>query len=222
MGIISIENTDKLYWLGRYSERVYTTTKLFSKHYDDMIDLDLNSYEKFCNELEIPNIYESKEDFCTKYCNDATNPDSIYSNLKRCYDNAIVLRELIGSAALSYIQLATYDMVGISQSQSPLVELQKIIDNILAFWGIVDDYIEDSNVRDIIKTGKRIERLDLYARLKMPKNEIQREVHRLSERIPRTNLKYSVEKLNSLKNMAKEEKIDYYSMVREVDSLLEE
>lgn len=28
MGIISVENTDRLYWLGRYSERVYSTIQL--------------------------------------------------------------------------------------------------------------------------------------------------------------------------------------------------
>ena len=38
------------------------------------------------------------------------NPDSIISNINRAYDNAIVLRESIGSETLSYIQLAIYDM----------------------------------------------------------------------------------------------------------------
>ncbi len=29
MGVISIEHTDRLYWLGRYTERVYTTNRFF-------------------------------------------------------------------------------------------------------------------------------------------------------------------------------------------------
>ena len=40
MGIISLEQTDRLYWLGRYSERVYTTIRLFSQRYDIMIAVD--------------------------------------------------------------------------------------------------------------------------------------------------------------------------------------
>ena len=32
MGIISIENTDHLYWLGRYLERVGTTIELFAEN----------------------------------------------------------------------------------------------------------------------------------------------------------------------------------------------
>ena len=37
MGIISVEQTDRLYWLGRYTERVYTTMRLFFTTYDTKI-----------------------------------------------------------------------------------------------------------------------------------------------------------------------------------------
>ena len=48
MGIISVEQLDRLYWLGRYVERVYTTTCLYSTRYDIMIDGDSTSYADFC------------------------------------------------------------------------------------------------------------------------------------------------------------------------------
>ncbi len=38
MGIISVDQADRLFWLGRYSERVYTTLRLYSKSFDSMID----------------------------------------------------------------------------------------------------------------------------------------------------------------------------------------
>ena len=31
-------NTDRLFWLGRYSERVYTTLQLFSSSFDTLIE----------------------------------------------------------------------------------------------------------------------------------------------------------------------------------------
>ena len=31
MGIISVEQASRLYWLGRYTERVYTTIRMFLK-----------------------------------------------------------------------------------------------------------------------------------------------------------------------------------------------
>ena len=70
MGIISVEHTDRLYWLGRYSERVYTTIRLFADSFDEMIDLCENSYDDFCRKLDIPNIYTSRENFIERYCFD--------------------------------------------------------------------------------------------------------------------------------------------------------
>ncbi|MFQ9514462.1 MAG: alpha-E domain-containing protein [Eubacterium sp.] len=221
MGIISVENTDRLFWLGRYSERVYTTTRLFADSYDQMIDIDFNNYEDFCRRLDIPNIYKSKEDFVEKYSFDEYNPNSIYANLMRAYDNAIVLREEIGSETLSYVQLAVYEMQKAKTSSAPLIELQKVIDNILAFWGIADDRIDDENVRNIIKVGKRIERLDLYGRLHMNPEEITREVCRLSDRIARTCLSYSMDNLKVLNEIVRKEEMDYYNVVQKVDGLVE-
>ena len=53
MGIISVEQADRLYWLGRYTERVYTTLKIFSKSFDTLIDGLVDSYVKFCKDIDI-------------------------------------------------------------------------------------------------------------------------------------------------------------------------
>ena len=58
MGIISVEQVDHLYWLGRYTERVFTTLKLFSESFDKMIDTQEEVFGKYCEVLDIPNIYE--------------------------------------------------------------------------------------------------------------------------------------------------------------------
>ena len=47
MGIISIEQTNRLFWLGRYSERVYTTLRLYSNSFDSMIDKKVYHYQDF-------------------------------------------------------------------------------------------------------------------------------------------------------------------------------
>lgn len=220
MGIISVEQTDRLFWLGRYSERVYTTIRLYFTSYDTMIDETTDSYKAFCQRLDIPDIYGSKEKFNELYPFDSQNPDSIISNLNRAYDNAIVLREEIGSETLSYIQLAIYDMNKAKISRAPLIEMQHIIDNILAFWGIVDDSIDSEQVRNIIKTGKRVERIDLYARLGLSRQELAREVHRLIPRIERCGIKYNEDRLNNLKKLVEEPEMDYYKIVNEVESIL--
>ena len=220
MGIISVEHTDRLYWLGRYSERVYTTIRMFAQCYDTMIDDIEEEYDRFCHNLDIPNIYQSGEDFIERYCFDESDPNSIYSNLLRAYDNAIVLREEIGSETLSYIQLAIYEMHNAHQSQAPLIELQKVTDNIVAFWGMADDIILDENVRNIIKTGKRVERIDLYGRLHFPKADMLREVHRLAGRLPRTMIHYHQPSVIRLLELSEDIELNYPEIVRTVDSLL--
>ncbi len=221
MGIISIENTDRLYWLGRYSERTYTTIRLFANSFDAMIDSVKGGHETFCKRLDIPNIYQDGEDFIRCYCFDPEDPNSIISNLTRAYDNAILLREALGSEVISYIQLAVYAMNKAGSSVSPLVELQEVCDDILAFWGIVDDAVDSENVRNIIKIGKRIERLDLYGRLHMSKTEMLREVHRLKGRLPKTCLKYRAASLDEIEALAEADEIDYYGIVKRVENLLD-
>lgn len=220
MDIISVEQSDRLYWLGRYSERVYTTLRMYSNSFDTMIDEISDSYQDFCRMIDIPDIYGSKDAFRKSYPFDENNPDSIFSNLNRAYDNAIVLRESIGSETLSYIQLAIYDMNKAKVSRSPLIEMQRVIDNILAFWGIADDSIDSEHVRNIIKTGKRIERIDLYARLGIDRKELVREVARLAPRIERSGISYDKQKVELLKELVEAPEIDYYRIVNEVETIL--
>ena len=220
MGIISVEQADRLYWLGRYTERVYTTLRMYSKSFDTMIDEITDSYDDYCKRMDIPNIYKSKLDFQYRYPFEPENPDSIISNLNRAYDNAIVLRESIGSETLSYIQLAIYDMNKAKVSRSPLIEMQRVIDNILAFWGIADDWIDSEQVRNMIKAGKRIERIDLYARMGLGREELAREVSRMIPRVKRSGMEYKEEKINLLKQLVDNSDIDYYKIVGEVESIL--
>ncbi len=220
MGIISVEQADRLYWLGRYTERVYTTLCMFCESFDVMIDEIRDSYREFCRKIDIPDIYGDKDAFLKKYPFDRENPDSIISNLDRAYDNAVVLRESIGSEALSYIQLAIYEMNKAGSSKAPLIELQHVTDDLLAFWGIADDRIDSEQIRNIIKAGKRIERIDLYARLGAARRELVREVHRMIPRVERSGLEYDPDKLKLIESLVEGAELDYYRIVREVETIL--
>ena len=190
------------------------------KSYDSMLDDLPGGYQEYCRRLEIPNIYGSKENFIRSYAYDKVNMNSIVSNLIRAYDNAIVLRESIGSETLAYIQLAIYEMNRAKVSRSPLIELQKVTDNIMAFWGTADDQIDSEQIRNIIKTGKRLERVDLYARLNAPRSELIREVSRMIPRVERCGLAYDPQKLITLNVLVNAPELDYYKIVTEVESIL--
>ena len=220
MGIISVDRADRLFWLGRYTERVYTTIRLYSNSFDELIDGIADNYVDFCKMIDIPDIYGSKEVFEEKYPFDEMNPDSIMSNLVRAYDNAIELRDEIGSEVLSYIQLAIYAMNKAKISNAPLIELQYVIDNLLAFWGIVDDDIDSEMTRNMIKVGRRIERIDLYGRLHHTQQELIRQVKRLIPRVERSGLAYDRDSLMLLKSIVEAEEIDYYKVVSVAESIV--
>ena len=220
MGIISVDRADRLFWLGRYTERVYTTIRLYSDSFDELIDGIADNYVDFCKMIDIPDVYGSKEVFEEKYPFDEMNPDSIMSNLVRAYDNAIVLRDEIGSEVLSYIQLAIYAMNKAKISNAPLIELQYVIDSLLAFWGIVDDDIDSEMTRNMIKVGRRIERIDLYGRLHHTQKELIRQVARLIPRVERSGLAYDRDNLMLLKTIVEAPELDYYKVVSVAESIV--
>lgn len=183
MGIISLEKQDHLFWLGRYTERVFTTIRTFLIGYDKMLDDEATTYITICEQLDIPDIYGSQEEFIKTYIYSPEDPNSIYSNLKHAYDNAVVLRDEISSSSLSYIQMAMDSMEEHSKDPFSLLHLQHVLDVLFAFWGSVDDMVLSENTRNILKAGRYIERLDLYIRLGYPDSSIQREFKKLEHRM---------------------------------------
>lgn len=191
MGIISVEKVNNLFWLGRYTQRVYTTLQRYNTGFDEMLDLDVHFYEKYCATLNIPNIYTDYENFISSYGYDTENPDSIVSNLYRAYDNALVLRDDISSEALAYIHLAQFQLKAAKISDAPLIELQLVMDHLLAFWGAIDDFIDDETVRNLIKLGKKAELLDLKLRFNEENGELKRVFGQLDFYLHRVNIEYN-------------------------------
>lgn len=221
MGVITLEKADHLFWLGRYSERVYTTLKIYCDGYDNMIDLDEQYYIRICSLLEIPNIYTSPEDFISRYGYDREDPNSIISNLQRAYDNAIVMRDEIGTETLAYIQMAVYRMDAAAVSSAPMMQLQKVVDNLLAFWGCVDDQIDSLDIRSIMKFGKRMERLDLYLRFHGSQAELQRNYGRLIPRARDSGLPCNKKALERLKEIIDAPVIDYDEALNQLEKILD-
>lgn len=219
MGTISLEKLDHLYWLGRYMERVYTTLRNFYKFYDDMIEAPEGAYRPYCERLNIPDIYTSNKQFVSSYLFDANNPDSVYANMSRAYDNAVVLREELSSNGLSYVQLALNTLEAGGETKAPLMELQQVIDDILAFWGAADDYMDKEDCRNILKCGKYVERLDLYIRLDYNMKDIEKEYNKLFHRIQKTQMCYNMDNLERFTGMINR-KADWKTEYREALSYL--
>lgn len=205
MGIITVEKSDNLFWLGRYTERVQTTLKYYIEAIDRMIDRDPDYYAVFCQKIGIPDVYGSREVFWTKYPFDTDDPNSIFSNLYRAYDNAIVMRDYIGTETMAYIQLAIDDMKTARREETFLADLMMVIDHILAFWGCVNDAIDDEQTRNIIKLGSGVERMDLYLSLDRPVADIRRAYSRLKQFLRKSHMHHDESILYTMDNMLSED-----------------
>ncbi len=202
MDSFGLSKTNRLYWLGRYVERVIVEVDIMQQVYDKAIDGPAFDYAAFCDKLEIPNTYESSDDFINRFLFDDTNPYSVRTSLNCAYDNAIVLRETISSKALAYIQMAANTMDQAAVGVTPMLELQTVTDYLYAFLGCSDDYVHDANSRFTLKCGGSVERIDLSIRLEYHLELLQKEFARLQGRLQNTTLKRDGQKLMLLLGLA--------------------
>jgi uncharacterized alpha-E superfamily protein len=179
MGVISVDHRGNLYWLGRYVERVYTTLHSFFDYYDITLDKDKNSYRNFLEKLEIEDTFGDYEGFIRGFLFDRKDQNSISTAFHHAYDNALVIRNSIGSEALAYVQLAMDVFHSCKKTKNLRLALMPVMDYLLAFWGSIDDKLFDGEARTIIKGGKSIERMDLYFRFNYDHKLINSEYERL-------------------------------------------
>ena len=207
MDSLSVSKVNRLFWLGRYYERLATTLSYLWDWYDVMIDGEID-YPLFCKKLSIDCCYKDDKEFMHNYVFDKNNPDSLRTVVEAMLGNGMVLREVIGSRTLAYLELAVLGLKSAETSDSPTLPLQRVIDFIMAFRGSYDDMIDDENVRNIIKCGAGVERLSLYLRLGWHLDSVESEIGKLMKRMNRTTLQpsqSSLQVLLSAKNPASSE-----------------
>ena len=190
MGIISLEKSSRLVWLGRYTERTFTICRTLSRYYDEMIDRDEFAYRGFLDSLGLPYIYGSRDAFIRTYIFDPGDPNSLVSQLTRALDNAVVMREELTSDTLCYIQMALDTLREGEKDSAHMLTLQQVVDDLFAFWGSADDNVVSEECRTLMKCGKYVERLDLYVRLGYPYRDVEKELSKLLNRLSKVRFAY--------------------------------
>ena len=190
MGALSLERVNRLLWLGRYVERCYTTLQFILTTYDAALDSTEGNWKGQLEELGFDQDNDDPVAFFRECLFSRTLTSSIHYSMSAAYDNAVVLRDVIGTESCAYVQMALNDIERAETSDAPLLDLQTVIDMIMAFKGSCDDYVVNDSARNIIKCGMSIERMDLYARLNYHLGDLQKETQKLATRVDRTGISY--------------------------------
>lgn len=191
MDTISLSKNNQLFWLGRYAERVYQNVVLVRDVEDKLLDdisVDINDY---CTKLGILTTFDSTEDFCKRFAYDRSFPSSILYTADVMLGNGMVLREMLGSQTLSYLQMATSALEEASLSSASEIRLQWVLDDIMAFRGCYGDAIDSEAIRNTIKSGASVERVSTYLRFEASDAALVRELTRLIGRLEKTHLTYN-------------------------------
>lgn len=197
---ISTEHSSRIYWLGRYTERAFTTLKSLERLYDKVIDRDPKHYRKYLDCFGLNDTYGDYSTFFRSFIFDKNNSCSAAYSLERAYDNGIVLREEISTDSFAYLQLAKDKLKSAENTLQGLVVAMMPLEDILyGFYGCFIDHVYNEEIRDIFLCAKSIERVELYIRLKYRSEKIRSEFFRLCsflERIPlNTPYRYDQKKL---------------------------
>ena len=164
--IISPAKANSMYWLGRYTERIYLELHLLRRCFDQMIDGSPEDYNTYLTCIGNSFQYEDLAAERFGLVHDKNNPVSVISCIERANDNAVLLRDEIMSPTLGYIQMSLeYLRHASAQGKAPDVdELQRLTDWTLAFWGSVEERVYDEKVRTFLKIGKLVEHIDMNIR----------------------------------------------------------
>lgn len=164
--IISPAKANSMYWLGRYTERIYLQLHLLRKCFDKMIDGKPEDYNGYLSSIGNTFTYADLEQERYALVHDKYNPVSILSCIERANDNALIIRDEITSPTLGYIQMSmeTLRHAAADGEQPTVDELQDLTDWMLAFWGSIEERVYDDRVKTLLKIGKLVEHIDMNIR----------------------------------------------------------
>lgn len=171
--IISALKANRLYWLGRYENRVYLTLHQLNKCHDRMIDGEPAEYEALWKRLDISGAYATNEAFTLGLLYDEANPCSLLSAQRSAMDNAMLLREDIMSETLSYLEMSMALMKKCkAEGNANPTCLQAVTDWTMAFWGSAEQRLQNHRALNLMMLGRNVENIDMLLRFGYPHRRI--------------------------------------------------
>ncbi|MFR9651170.1 MAG: alpha-E domain-containing protein [Rikenellaceae bacterium] len=205
--VITADKANRLFWLGRYAQRVYISLHLLRRYYDKVIDGDIANLKEYydCLGVDSDGQDEASVEFQLSQLYDIKNGCSIATSLNEAMSNGIVLRRDITSESLSYVEMSRTLLNECSSVQeSNITHLQPVTDYMLAFFGSIEERVFDDSIRNFLRLGRLIESIDLRTRFNYPYPRIEELYIRLKEILQRTGAIVNSEAIGRLELLISE------------------
>lgn len=166
--ILNANKANRLFWLGRYTERGYLFLHLMRKAYDEVLDVPVGETPVYSDFLKRLDVYVAGNiDTSYQIMDQLYNPEtvsSLRSMIEYMMDNAIVLRTEIMTESFSYIEICR-DLIRQKSAShdTNITNLQPITDALLSFWGSVQERVY-GRARTMLLIGKLVEHIDMNVR----------------------------------------------------------
>jgi len=186
MSTLSPAKANRLFWLGRYAERIFAQLHFLRYYYDLCLDEDRDdAILEYCRRLNLSDCIQNRDAFLIDHLY-GNSPASLRTCLNSLNDNSIVLREELTTASLGYANLcvATLNRCNASLTTN-ITKLQPISDYILAFWGSVLQHVATLSSVDMLFMGRHVEYLDMYTRFGYPVSRLSLDWGHLERRMNR-------------------------------------
>ena len=186
MSTLSPAKANRLFWLGRYAERIFAQLHFLRHYYDLCLDEGReDALLEYCRRLNLSACSSDRDAFIIDHLYGESS-SSLRSCLDSLNDNSLVLREELTTATLGYANLciATLNRCHASMTTN-ITKLQPISDYILAFWGSVLQHVATLSSVDMLFMGRHVEYLDMYTRFGYPVSRLRLDWGHLERRMNR-------------------------------------
>lgn len=127
--------------------------------------------------------FEDFDGFVESFLYDGSNPDSVRSAVTSAFNNAVILRPELSSRLLQYVELAMTNITDAAKHAADAEDIynqRDITDDMLAFWGGIENSPVDPTLKAFIFIGKYLERIDLYTRFGLTMEEMEAPLKKLA------------------------------------------
>lgn len=187
LSLVTASKADYLYWLGRYTERVYTTLNFFVPYYDRMMDAGPDAFRPLAHALDLPENFDNLDEMVHNLLYNEQDPGSVISAVRAAFNNATILRPELGTRLMQYLELAMAHIEdaarhneNTSDRYSDLFDYRDISDDLLAFWGGIENSPADPAFKALLFLSKYVERIDLYTRFALSEDYLDAPLRKLA------------------------------------------